>query len=76
MNDINLKKISKIISKHTKVQEESVNLDTSAQNTERWDSLAHINIIIDLEKEFNIKINTAKVAELDSVNSIVQYLNK
>ena len=53
-----------------------MNLETSAQNTERWDSLAHINIIIDLEKEFNIKINTAKVAELDSVNSIVQYLNR
>ena len=55
MSEINLK-ISKIISKHTKVKEESVNLETSAQNTERWDSLAHINIIIDLEKEFNIVI--------------------
>ena len=76
MSEINLKKISKIISKHTKVKEESVNLETSAQNTERWDSLAHINIIIDLDKEFNIKINNAKVAELDSDNSILQYLNR
>tara|TARA_A100001011_G_scaffold390383_1_gene473736 strand:- start:5730 stop:5960 length:231 start_codon:yes stop_codon:yes gene_type:complete len=76
MSDINFDKISKIISKHTKVKEESINLESSAETIERWDSLAHINIIVDIEREFNVKIKTAKVAELNSVKSITQFLNK
>lgn len=76
MSDINFNKISKIISKHTKVKEEFINLETSAETIDRWDSLAHINIIVDIEKEFNIQIKTAKVGELNSVKSITQFLNK
>ena len=76
MNDKNFDKISKIISKHTKVKEEFINLETSAETIDRWDSLAHINIIVDIEKEFNVKIKTAKVAELNSIKYITQFLNK
>ena len=76
MSDTNFIKISKIISRHTKIKEELINFETSTETVDRWDSLAHINIIVDLEKEFNIKIKTAKVAELNSVKSIAQYLNK
>tara|TARA_B100000424_G_C22527208_1_gene301961 strand:+ start:279 stop:509 length:231 start_codon:yes stop_codon:yes gene_type:complete len=76
MNDKYFDKISKIISKHTKVKEEFINLETSAETIDRWDSLAHINIIVDIEKEFNVKIKTAKVAELNSIKSITQFLNK
>jgi|TARA_B100001094_G_scaffold203348_1_gene197290 acyl carrier protein len=76
MNDTNFNKISKIISKHTKVKLELINFETSAETIERWDSLAHINIIVDIEREFNIKIKTAKVGELNSVKNISQFLNK
>ena len=75
MNDINLKKISKIISKHTKVQEESVNLDTSAQNTERWDSLAHIRIILEIEKISKKKVPSSKVGDLNSIKAISNFLD-
>ena len=76
MSDANFNKISKIISKHVKIKEELITLETSANSIERWDSLAHINIILDIEKEFNIKIKTAKIPELDSVKSITQFLSK
>ena len=76
MSDINFNKIIKIIAKHTKVKEEFINLETSAETIERWDSLAHINIIVDMEKNFNVQIKTAKVVELNSVKSIIQFLDK
>ena len=76
MSDANFNKISKIISKHAKIKEELITLETSAKSIERWDSLAHINIILDIEKEFNIKIKTAKIPELDSIKSITQFLSK
>ena len=61
MSDANFNKISKIISKHAKIKEELITLETSADSSERWDSLAHINIILDIEKEFNIKITKIKI---------------
>tara|TARA_B100001029_G_C14995737_1_gene414891 strand:+ start:564 stop:794 length:231 start_codon:yes stop_codon:yes gene_type:complete len=76
MNDRNFDKISKIISKHTKAKKEFINNETSSETIEGWDSLAHINIIVDIEKEFNIKIKTSKVEKLNSVKSITEFLTK
>ena len=70
----NLKKKLRI--SNPKIKEELITLETSADSIERWDSLAHINIILDIEKEFNIKIKTAKIPELDSIKSITQFLSK
>ena len=72
--ETNLSNIVKIISKHTRVKEELIDLNSSTETIDRWDSLAHINIIVDIEKKFNIKIKTTKVSELNSVNSIIQFL--
>ena len=72
----NNKKIIKIISKHTKLDEKSINLQTSSETTDMWDSLAHVNIILDIEKFFNIKIKTSMISKLNSVNSIIEFLKK
>ena len=74
IDDTNLNTIVKIISKHTRVSEEMINLNTSTETLDRWDSLSHINIIVDIEKKFNIKIKTTKVSELNSVQSIIKFL--
>jgi acyl carrier protein len=42
--------------------------------TKNWDSLRHIQIMINIEKEFNIKINTSEVAKLNDFIKIKEYL--
>ena len=42
--------------------------------TKNWDSLRHIQIMINIEKEFNIKINTSEVAKLNDYIKIKEYL--
>tara|TARA_B000000609_G_C23889140_1_gene197306 strand:- start:139 stop:369 length:231 start_codon:yes stop_codon:yes gene_type:complete len=76
MNEENFDKISKIISKHTKAKKEFISNETSSETIEGWDSLAHINIIVDIEKEFNVKIKTSKAEKLNSVKSITEFLKK
>tara|TARA_B100001057_G_scaffold491606_1_gene582227 strand:+ start:764 stop:1006 length:243 start_codon:yes stop_codon:yes gene_type:complete len=76
MSDIFFYKIIKIIAKHTRTKKELINLETSAETIERWDSLTHIKIIVDIEKDFNLKINTSMIGELNSVKSIIQFLSK
>jgi len=41
--------------------------------TKYWDSLKHIQLIILLEKEFNIKITTSDVEKLTSYKKIIKH---
>ena len=40
----------------------------------KWDSLRHIQIIISIEKEFDIKIKTSDVGQLTSFHKIKKYI--
>ena len=72
MNNFDL--IKKIISKNANINYKDLDIKTSSENQIRWDSLAHIRIILDIEKEFKIKINTSQASELNSIKKILDYL--
>lgn len=62
-----LKTISDVLNK--KISGESLQ-----QNEEHFDSLKHIQIIMELEEKFAIEIPIEKVPELTSVNVLLEYL--
>lgn len=39
------------------VLECEVNIDTNSENCEEWDSMNHVNIILELQDYYRIKIN-------------------
>ena len=43
---------------------ENVDENCSTENTETWDSLTHIEIIVTVEEVFGIKIPQGKISEL------------
>ncbi|MFX0125915.1 MAG: acyl carrier protein [Candidatus Hodarchaeota archaeon] len=47
----------------------------SADSEERWDSLAHLMIMSEIERSFGISIPIEKIPELISLDDIVSYLN-
>lgn len=44
----------------------TVNDQTNADEIDGWDSIAHINLIIALEKQFGVKFSTSELAGLQS----------
>jgi len=48
--------------------------DLSIDNVPGWDSMAHVGLIIALQKEFAISIPPGDAIELTSVKNIIQYL--
>ena len=74
MSNTNFNKIKKIIDKHTRVKEKFITIGSTAETIERWDSLTHVKIIVDVEKDFDLQINTSIIGELNSVKSIIQYV--
>tara|TARA_B100001939_G_C16559400_1_gene453735 strand:- start:214 stop:441 length:228 start_codon:yes stop_codon:yes gene_type:complete len=74
MSKINLEQIISIISNNIKVSEKKIDINSKSSDFYQWDSLAQVNIILEIEKKTNTKINASKMGELTSVKSILNHL--
>lgn len=64
------------LAKTLQVSPESVNAMSSMANLEQWDSLQHINVIVDLEETFQVSFSPDEVTQLNSVEAIYHCLLK
>jgi len=64
-------RIKKVLSQMFTIPIESINDNTSYDNVPKWDSLAHMNLVIALEEEFAIKFNHIQMMEMLSYPLIV-----
>ena len=65
--------IYKILAKNLRIPEDSINLETDTTNTPEWDSLAHLRIILELEKEFKIKVRNDQIGGLISIKKLIKH---
>jgi len=49
---------------------------TTAKDVEGWDSLAHVNLIVAVEKSFGVRFTTKEVKALANVGDIVRLIEK
>ncbi len=50
--------------------------ETTAQNIPDWDSLTHINLIIEIEDEFALKFTVEDITGLKNVGEMVQMVDR
>lgn len=55
---------------------EDIDNTCSQKNCEKWDSLAHLNLIVELETEFDVSFEPEEIGEMTSFESIVSQLEK
>ena len=67
---MNKRNIIEIVSKHVKVSPDKIKEESSTETIDTWDSLAHIRIIMELEKLTNIKIQTSDFGEYNSIKKL------
>lgn len=64
-------KIINIIAKVLEVDVKEVEFDTAMGDLPEWDSLHHLQIIAELEKEFGVKYIVEDLAELEDVSDLI-----
>ena len=52
-----------------------VPVDVELNNFPQWDSVGHVSLLVELEKEYNIAINYKAITELTSIPAIIEHLN-
>lgn len=65
------KKVIEIISQVLKVDDEEIELDLAIGDLPEWDSLHHLNIIVELENEFGVKYTADDLAEIEDVADLI-----
>ncbi|WP_022668279.1 acyl carrier protein [Desulfospira joergensenii] len=67
---------AKVVSEVMDVNIEQIDLDTTPENLDEWDSLTHVQLVIELEKEFDIQISPEEGIEyFTSFKGIVQFIS-
>jgi acyl carrier protein len=69
-------KILEVMSNVFEVELASLNVDSSIDNIENWDSIRHLNLILALEEEFNITIPDEEVGDLVNYKLIELIVNE
>lgn len=58
------------------IESDEVNDSTSPDTMPDWDSLAHLNLIANLEKNFNIQFTMEEVIEMNTFSKIKQVVSR
>jgi acyl carrier protein len=74
MNDLEIG-IRAVLAKVLQMDEAVVDENTSSETVPQWDSLSHINIMMLLEKSFDVSIGLDDIANMKSFNSIRDVLS-
>ena len=54
----------------------TISNDTTAEDIDDWDSLAHINLIVAIEKDFKFKVTLGELQDLQNVGDMVGLIGK
>lgn len=54
----------------------SLTAESNANNVEGWDSLAHINLVVAIEKRYNIKFALAELRNLHNLGEMADLIVK
>ena len=56
-------------------ENQEIDINSSAENLKEWDSVAMINIVLEIENQFKVKINVNDITNLKSYKSIKKILS-
>jgi len=69
-------RLEKIIREVFDIEAETIDENWTSDHIPDWDSVGHLNLIMEVEKEFGIKIEIEEMFEIEKLGDIVTILNK
>jgi acyl carrier protein len=72
----NTLRLKTIVSELLKIDIKDINDDLEAKSTETWDSFNTLNIIMEIENEFNIEVDLEELINLSTFKHLKDLLEK
>lgn len=68
-------RLKSIILKELKLDEFKFTEDTTAEQVPGWDSLSHLNVILAVEKDYNIRFKPFELLKLKNVKELQELID-
>ena len=69
-------KKKKIMTEVFQIESSLVNDKISQKNTGQWDSLNHLNLIVEIEEEFDVSFTPEQIGSMTSLERILDEIEK
>ena len=69
-----LQKLNDIFRDLFELPELELNPDMSAADIDEWDSVNHVMLVVEIERQFKVKFHTAEVEEMKNVGDLVRMI--
>ena len=74
-NDI-LSRVQEVFRDELELDDLVLTDETTADDVEEWDSLSHVQLVVALEKDFDIKFTSREILSWDNVGDLVDCIGK
>ncbi len=71
-----LNRIQDVFREELEVDDLVLTDETTADDVEEWDSLSHVQLVVAIEKAFNIKFTSREILSWDNVGDLVDCVSK
>lgn len=58
------------------LEDETIDTSCSQDSCDSWDSLHHLNLMLELEEEFNIEFEPEEIAEMKSFKKVKEIIER
>jgi len=69
-------RLEKVIRQVFDIEAEIIDENWTSEDIPDWDSVGHLNLIMEVEKEFGIKIEIEEMFEVEKLGDITRILHK
>ncbi len=69
-------RVTKMVAEVFHVAQASLTDDSSPQSIPHWDSLNHLNLVMAIESEFDLRLSSSEILSMQSVGAIRRLLNR
>ena len=75
MSNEKLDKIIEVVSKNTGIPTKDININSKSDDFDKWDSYAHVKIILEIEKINKKSVSAGKMGSVNSIKSILNLIS-
>jgi len=73
---MNSREVKIIMAKVFEIDIEAIADTASQKEISNWDSLRHLNFIVEIEDKYNISIDPEDISEMITISKIMEIINK
>jgi len=70
------KRLEKVIREVFPIEQDTIDENWTSDDIPDWDSVGHLNLIMEIEKAFDIKIEIEEMFEVEKLGDIIPILRK